>query len=347
MDIEPQRLRILQTVAETGSINSAADRLGMSQSAVSRAMQRLERAVGLPVLHRQPTGITLTTAGAILLAHADTVLPAVSRMFADVRRCLATDDGRLSVKLGAAPFPTLTPFVRCAESLGIAQTSLLVDESGPRLMELLESGEIDVAMLRRFPELDPDPDLPESLRQEVIADQEPYLCLPDTNPLAERSAVDVVDLRNEHVVLPQPECQPLIGHFHTVCSAAGIRPRVSSANSGSAVTALSHALGATMITYWSNVGREARRTHVALRGTPLGASLVLAWHADGPLGGELGERLLASVRAMHTAFLAGYEGPAHGAPDPTRGTRAATPPARAHDPRWCRARGRSAARAGR
>ncbi|GGK20220.1 LysR family transcriptional regulator [Pilimelia terevasa] len=302
MDIELQQLRILHTVAETGSINSAAEELGMSQSGVSRVVQRLERAAGLPVLHRQPSGITLTTAGAILLEHADTVLPAVNRMFTDVRRCLATDDGKLSARLGAAPAPTLTPFVRCAEDLGIAPMSLLVDESGQRLVQLLGNEEIDVAMFHHFPELDPAP--PEPVRHEQIAAQNPYLCLPDTHPFAARAAVGLADLRDEHVVLPYPECQPLTGHFHTACAAAGIRPRVSSANSASAAVALGHALGAITFTYWPDIHREARMAHVALRDTPLHTVLLLAWRQDGPLDDELGGQLVASVRAMHSEFVA-------------------------------------------
>ncbi|GAA2509894.1 LysR family transcriptional regulator [Pilimelia columellifera] len=306
MDIEPEQLRILHTVAEMGSINSAAEKLGMSQSGVSRAVQRLERAVGLPVLHRQPSGITLTTAGAILFEHAGKVLPAVNRMFADVRRCLATDNGKLSVRLGAAPTPTLTPFVRCAENLGIAPMSLLVDEFGQRLIQLLGNGEIDVAMFRHYPGLDPDP--PEHVRHEQIAAQDPYLCLPDSNPFADRPTIGLTDLGDEHIVLAYPECQPLTAHFQTACTAAGIRPRVSFANSASAAVALGHALGAITFTYWPNINKEARMAHVALEDTPLRAALVLAWRPDGPLGDELGEQLLASVRTMHTEFISAGSG---------------------------------------
>ncbi|TYK46828.1 LysR family transcriptional regulator [Actinomadura decatromicini] len=300
MDIELQQLRILHRVAETGSINRAAEELGMSQSGVSRALQRLERAVGLPVLHRRPSGITLTTAGSILLEHADTVLPAVSRMFTDVRRCLAADGGRSPVRLGAVPAPTLTSFVRCVEDLGIAPMSLLVDESGQRLVQLIGNGEIDVALFRHFLELDPDP--PEPVRHEEIAAQHPYLCVPDTHRLADRPAAGLADLGDEHVVLAYPECQPLTGHFHTACAAAGIRPRVSYANSASAAVALGHALGAVTFTYWPTV-KEARMAHVPLRDTPLNAVLLLAWLPDGPLGDEPGARLVSSVRTLHAASV--------------------------------------------
>lgn len=299
MDVELQQLRILHAVAETGSINRAAEELGMSQSGLSRSLQRLERAVGMPVLHRQPTGITLTTAGAILLDHADTVLPALNRMFTDVRRCLASANGRAPARLGAAPAPTLTSFVRCVEDLGIAPMSLLVDESGQRLVQLLDNGEVDVAMFRHFPEMDPEP--PPSVRHAEIAPQYPYLCLPDAHRLAGRTSAGLDDLADEHVVLAYPECQPLTGHFQTACADAGIRPRVSYANSASAAIALGHALGAITLTYWPDI-KEACMAHVALQDTPLNATLLLAWRPDGPLTPHA-QRLLTTIRKTHTATL--------------------------------------------
>jgi molybdate transport repressor ModE-like protein len=297
MDIELRHLRILHTVAHHGSINRAAEELGMSQSALSRALQRVERSAGMPLLHRQPGGITLTTAGAIVLGHAETVLPALRRMFADVRSCLASAGGRSPARIGAAPAPTLTRFVRCVEDLGIAPLSLLVDESGRRLVRLLAEGEIDVAMFRRFPELDPEP--PENVRHEPLAAQSPYVCLPDTHPLAGRPEVELTDLADDHFVLAYPECQPLTGHFQAACALAGTRPRISYANSASAAIALGNALGAATLTYWSGI-TEPRRTHVALRGTPLSAVMLLAWTRGGPLD-DLGDPLLESVRSLYAA----------------------------------------------
>ncbi|QKW33976.1 LysR family transcriptional regulator [Actinomadura sp. NAK00032] len=297
MDIELQQLRILQTVAEAGSINRAAEELGMSQSALSRALQRVERAAGMPLVNRGQAGITLTPAGTIVLGHAETVLPALRRMFSDVRSCLAAAGGRAPARIGAAPAPALTAFVRCVEDLGIAALSLLVDESGRRLTELLAKNEIDVAMFRHFPELDPE--LPEHVRHAEIAAQSPHVCLPDTHPLAGRAEVRLSDLGTDHFVLSYPECQPLTGHFQTACGLAGVRPRISYANSASAAITLGEALGAVTLTYWPNI-TEPRRRHVALRGTPLGAVMTLAWTDEGPLC-DLGDQLLDSVRRMHAA----------------------------------------------
>ena len=51
-------------VAETGTISTAADRLGMTQPALSRIVVRLERQFGGRLFERLPTGVRLTSLGA-------------------------------------------------------------------------------------------------------------------------------------------------------------------------------------------------------------------------------------------------------------------------------------------
>lgn len=68
MDIED--LRIFVEVADTGGITSAARRLGLSKSMVSRALSRIERALGTQLLARTTRGAGLTEAGALFRDHA-------------------------------------------------------------------------------------------------------------------------------------------------------------------------------------------------------------------------------------------------------------------------------------
>ncbi len=70
-------LRVLAAVADTGSFSLAADRLGLTQSAVSHAVRGLEQAAGLQLLLRGRRGITTTAAGDAALAAARTALAAV------------------------------------------------------------------------------------------------------------------------------------------------------------------------------------------------------------------------------------------------------------------------------
>jgi DNA-binding transcriptional LysR family regulator len=68
--IDWDRVRIFHTVAEAGSFTRAADRLGLSQSAISRQISALEEDLGAPLFHRHARGLVLTEQGDILLETA-------------------------------------------------------------------------------------------------------------------------------------------------------------------------------------------------------------------------------------------------------------------------------------
>lgn len=77
--LEIDALRLLVTVAGTGSFTGAADRLAYTQSAVSRRIASLERQAGGPLFDRLPPGVRLTPAGRALHRHAVDVLERLSR----------------------------------------------------------------------------------------------------------------------------------------------------------------------------------------------------------------------------------------------------------------------------
>jgi DNA-binding transcriptional LysR family regulator len=82
--IEPGRLRFLLAVARYGGVLAAADELGVTASAVSQQVTKLERESGQVLLRRVPTGSVLTPAGLALAEAAE-----------DVERALALARSRL------------------------------------------------------------------------------------------------------------------------------------------------------------------------------------------------------------------------------------------------------------
>ncbi|MFG2003053.1 LysR family transcriptional regulator [Spirillospora sp. NPDC048911] len=68
------RLRSLLALAETGSVRAAAQRLYVTESAVSSAITALARDVGVPLVQRAGRGVRLTPAGAVYVGYARTVL---------------------------------------------------------------------------------------------------------------------------------------------------------------------------------------------------------------------------------------------------------------------------------
>jgi DNA-binding transcriptional LysR family regulator len=67
------RVRVFFAVAQAGSFTRAAERLGLSQSAISRQIGALEEDLGTPLFHRHARGLVLTEQGEILLATANDV----------------------------------------------------------------------------------------------------------------------------------------------------------------------------------------------------------------------------------------------------------------------------------
>lgn len=64
------KVKTFAAAAEAGSVTAAAERLGISQSAVSRQVAALEEEIGVPLFQRHARGMMLTGPGQILLEHA-------------------------------------------------------------------------------------------------------------------------------------------------------------------------------------------------------------------------------------------------------------------------------------
>ena len=72
--VELRHLRYLVAIADAGSFTHAAERMFVTQPALSQQIRRLEKMVGTPLLDRRPDGVRLTDAGSILLEESRTML---------------------------------------------------------------------------------------------------------------------------------------------------------------------------------------------------------------------------------------------------------------------------------
>jgi DNA-binding transcriptional LysR family regulator len=88
-------------VAQRLSFSRAAAELGMSQPAVSQAIARLERALGLRLFERTSRDVQLTDAGKVLLPQAEALLDQAAAFAAEAER-LATPTGR-AIRLTYCP----------------------------------------------------------------------------------------------------------------------------------------------------------------------------------------------------------------------------------------------------
>lgn len=84
--VELRHLRYFVAVVEDGTFTVAAERLGMTQPALSRAVRALEREFGSALLRRGPAGVEPTAAGEVLFREAKGIDESVSAALARARR---------------------------------------------------------------------------------------------------------------------------------------------------------------------------------------------------------------------------------------------------------------------
>ena len=97
--IEIRHLRSLQAIADTGKLASAAERVHVSQSALSHQIRGLEEHYGQTLFERTRQGLRFTSAGQRLLALARQVLAQVSEAERDLERLKGDTRGELRIVL--------------------------------------------------------------------------------------------------------------------------------------------------------------------------------------------------------------------------------------------------------
>lgn len=196
-DLTLAGLRVVVEVARTGSFSAAAERLGYTQSAVSRLVAVTEKAVGSPLFTRHARGVRPTAAGEVLIRHASKVLDRVTAASQE----LAGMRDRLAGRLVVGGFPTAT-----AALVPRAVARLLADHPGltvqlmeaptPTQLLALRRRRLEVAVLATGEGL-PDHDLDGLRLSELRSGRGAGVAVADTHPFAVRDWVDSQELADQ------------------------------------------------------------------------------------------------------------------------------------------------------
>lgn len=145
-------MRAFVAVAEEGSLSAAARRLHVSQPALSQTMGALERELGVDLLVRSSTGVTVTEAGTTLLNEARAVLARHDRAMIAMTRHTATGGGvlRLGIPLELPPGLLAGPLAELATACPDTRVQARHLSTGAQLAAL-RAGALDVGLLREHP----------------------------------------------------------------------------------------------------------------------------------------------------------------------------------------------------
>jgi DNA-binding transcriptional LysR family regulator len=143
--IDLQILRAFVLAAKEGSVSRAAERLHLTQPAVSLQLKRFAEETGLALFTRTPHGLALTADGAAMLPQAERVLAAVGDLQQAARKLQGTVRGALRIGTILDPeFTRLGVFLReLVEAAPQIETELRHGMSGSVLAQVLR-GDLDV-----------------------------------------------------------------------------------------------------------------------------------------------------------------------------------------------------------
>jgi DNA-binding transcriptional LysR family regulator len=189
MDLELRQLRCLVAIADAGTFTDAAIELGVSQAAVSRNLQALEKVLDVRLLYRTSRTVTPTSAGVRVLAQARQLLAAADNLVS------AATSGHTVLRIGhawSAMGRHTREFLRrwAAEQPLVGVELIRVNSPTAGLAE----GTCDIAVLRTA--------VAEAGYDSVVVGHEPRYCvLPDGDPLARRRSVRLSELAGRVVAV--------------------------------------------------------------------------------------------------------------------------------------------------
>jgi DNA-binding transcriptional LysR family regulator len=150
--ISLNQMRTFLEVARLGSVRAAAQRLVISQPAVSSALAGLQRAVGTPVVERDGRGVRLTPAGEQLAVYSRRVFALLDEAVAEARAAATPGAGRLRLAAVTTAAEQLLPdllsgFREAAPGVDVALDVANKDQ----VWERLDHWEADLVVAGRAP----------------------------------------------------------------------------------------------------------------------------------------------------------------------------------------------------
>ncbi|WP_026004957.1 LysR family transcriptional regulator [Streptomyces sp. AA1529] len=278
MDVHGRDLRYFAAVAEELHFTRAAERLYVSQPALSKQIRMLEKQVGAALFERDRREVRLSAVGAALLPHAQRILAEWEEAQTAVARAVAGQAAGLVVGMSTSPgrggvLPAIRSRFTAARPdarLRLRQVSWHDPSAG------LADGTCDVAFVWL-----PLPD-PDRYRWVVVAEEPRLVAMPDTHPLAEAESVDFTDLLDEPFLALPDSAGPLRDYWLATEARGGRPARIGAevASTEETYEALVAGLGVVLLAVGNSplitLGGVVTR---AVRGISP-SRFALAWRAD-------------------------------------------------------------------
>ncbi|MEO1146386.1 MAG: LysR substrate-binding domain-containing protein [Cyanobacteria bacterium J06638_22] len=219
--MEFRQLRYFVTVAEDLHFGRAADRLQITQPALSKQIAGLEEALGVQLLFRTKRTVKLTHAGQTFLEQARQLLMQMEIAIQLTRRTGRGEIGQLTIGFTETATHTVLPqflraFLQSYPNVEIAMLELATEAQ----VTALNHGTIDLAFLH--PPIDQ-----RGLQLHSILEESFVAVLPPQHPLLCYETIPLEAFADEPLIIhPRQEGPMLYDAFIQTCQLAGFQPKI-------------------------------------------------------------------------------------------------------------------------
>ena len=217
LHLEFRHLRTIRAISECGGLARAADRLNITQSALSHQVKNLEEQIGVELFVRRSKPMTLSAAGQRLLRLAEQVLPQVEAVEQDFAGLISGKTGRLHIAIECHAcfewlFPVLEQFRRAWPEVDVDIRPGLQFQALPAL----QKEEVDLVVSS-------DPEALPGVEFAPLFDYEPVFLASSAHPLAAKPHVEAQDFAGQ-TLITYPVERSRLDVFSQLLTPAGVEP---------------------------------------------------------------------------------------------------------------------------
>ena len=275
--MELRDLRYFVAVAEALHFRQAAERLHITQPALSRQIHALEAELDVQLFHRSKRSVKLTLAGQTFLEEARQILRHAEQAVLTTQRTARGEMGQLRLSFTPSALRGIVPEIVRGFRDRYPDVQLTMTERCTQdQVEAFLAHQLDVGFL--YPPIDNTLLTITPLRTETLV-----VALPQDHPLALHTSLKLSDLANEPFILhPRQEGPHLHDHIVSLCQQAGFRPQIiqEAVASQTRIGLVAAGMGITLIPETLKDQEAPAVIYRNLQGVALSLQLAIARRSD-------------------------------------------------------------------
>ncbi len=196
LNIALHHFRLVNTIVQEGTLTRAAEKMHLTQSALSHQLKELEKELDIPVFYRKGKKLQLSNEGSRFLKSAQKILSELSLLEADMRHFKNGETGTLKISTQCyTAYHWLPRIIKYYKSVCPGIDIHVVSAATYLPLEYLIRGDLDVAIIRNKIE---NP----NIHYEPIFEDQLFAIISDEHPLARKRCVKIADFEGEEMFFP-------------------------------------------------------------------------------------------------------------------------------------------------